>query len=323
VARGILGRVLQSGESARVDDVAQDPDYVEVAAGARSQIAVPIKHAGQTIGVLSLESPDLAAFGSSDLDVLSRLAEHATLVIDNARLRHQVREKRQASWEFIDFAAHELKQPMTSVQGYARMLSIGVGGALNERQAQFVDAISTSAGRMDTLVSDLLEVARLEAGRVELQVQPVDVASLVRHVLSSLRTAIDAKDQALEVDLPPSLPAASGDRAQLQRALSNVVRNAHQYTPRGGRIQIRGSAEAGRVRLAVQDTGIGISPDDQARLFKDFFRAADPVVHEVRGAGVGLVLAHRLLRLQSGDLRVESELGKGSTFTLVFAIESE
>jgi signal transduction histidine kinase len=321
VNRGILGRVVRTGEPVVVDDVAQDTDYVEVVAETRSQIAVPIQQTNRTVGAISLESPNLAAFDAGDLDFLSRLAKHAALAIENAHLRHQVQQMEQATWEFIDFVAHELKQPMTSMQGYARMLTLGVGGDLNERQEQFAEAIAASADRMDRLVNDLLEVARLEAGRVELQKQPVDVASLVDAVFSPLRAAIEAKNQSLDVNLPASLPAVPGDRARLQRALSNVVRNAHQYTPRGGRIQIRGWFEAGCVCIAVEDTGIGISQADQARLFKQFFRAADPVVQEVRGTGIGLVLAHKLLRVHGGNLQVESEQGQGSTFTLVLPSE--
>ena len=166
-----------------------------------------------------------------------------------------------------------------------------------------------------TLIDDLLDISRIEAGRVELKRTTLDLVHLIQGVASSLRPQIEAKGQRLVLNLARALPAVSGDADRVTQILTNLLSNAHKYTPAGGSITITVRGEEGRVRVSVQDTGIGLSLDDQARLFTKFFRAQHRATEGVGGTGLGLAITRALVELHSGEITVTSALGQGSTFS--------
>jgi signal transduction histidine kinase len=222
--------------------------------------------------------------------------------------------------EFIDFVAHELKQPMTSIQGYAKMLAMGIGGELNDTQRQFVEVINANADRMGKLVNDLLEISRLEAGRIQLGAAPVHLTEVVDETLTAIRVEVEARNHTLHVDVPEDLPMVLGDRGRLIQVLTHLVRNACQYTPDGGTIRITASqpghppAPPDQILMSVSDTGIGMSSQELADLGHKFFRADHDLVRAQRGAGLGVPIARHLIALHGGQLVVESEPGQGTTF---------
>jgi signal transduction histidine kinase len=226
----------------------------------------------------------------------------------------------QARLQFIDLVAHELKQPMTAIQGYTTLLRLGMGGELNETQRQFVDVIHANVGRMGSLVNNLLEISRLEAGRIRLEFARVDLKTVVEEVVTAARSEIDARDHVLQIDLAEGLPQAWGDRQRLAQILTHLLSNACRYTPQGGTIRIAvdlchaPQLPAGHLRVSVTDTGIGLTPEEIASLDK-FFRADHDFVQQQAGSGLGVPIARGLVALHGGEFWVESEPQRGSTFS--------
>jgi signal transduction histidine kinase len=321
--RGIIGRVVRTGKAEFVGDAEKDPDFVRVVAGMSAQLIVPIPREDQIIGVIALESSQETVFDQAALDFVVRLADHAAIAIDNARLFDQVRRANDAKTEFVSFVSHELKQPMTSMKGYTDLLSKGVVGELNDTQQGFLTTIQSNVERMDALVSSLLDVSRIESGRIRINLTDVSFEQVIQNALRTIRGQIESKHQPLEVDIAPELPHVRADRDRLVQILTNLVSNAHKYTPEGGQITVRAQRwsngegagrQNGFVVCSVSDTGVGMSPEDQERLFTKYFRSDNPAVRSESGTGLGLVITKSLVELQGGQIWVESELGKGSTF---------
>jgi signal transduction histidine kinase len=245
---------------------------------------------------------------------------------ERSRMYQNVTEAERAKAEFIDFVAHELKQPMTAMQGYAKLLAMGIGGELSDTQQEFVRLISSNVERMGKLVNDLLEISRLEAGRTKLDLAPVHLKQVVDETIANTRTEIEARHHRLELHVARGLPPVLGDRGRLVQILTNLVSNAYQYTPDGGTIEIAADgwddmeAPQGHVLVSISDTGIGMSPTDIANLEKQFFRADHDLVRAQPGTGLGVSIARNLVELHGGQFMIESELGKGSTFRFTLPI---
>lgn len=317
---GIVGRVVRTREVALVADVSQDPDYVEAARGMCSQLTAPILREDQVLGVITLESREVAAFGGRDGAFVRRLADHIAIAMTNARLYADVKAANEAKSEFVSIVSHELKVPMTSIKGYAKLLQMGTGGQISEDQLSFLQVISNNVDRMDALVRDLLDVSRIETGRFKLEFQPVRLAAIVDEVVHLLRHEFETRQHTLLVDVSTDLPPVRADRARLAQVLTNLLDNAYKYTPPGGSVSIRAETQNSTVLCSVADTGIGISPLDQKKLFQKFFRADDKFVREAGGTGLGLSIAKSIVELQGGEMWAESKLGRGSVFSFTVPI---
>jgi signal transduction histidine kinase len=264
-------------------------------------------------------------YSPEDLAILSALVDQAALAIENSRLLERIAALDGAKLEFIDFVAHELKQPMTAMQGYAKMLMMGIGGELSDRQTQFVQVINANVGRLARLVTNLLEISRLEAGRVQLHLEPIQPGPLVDRALRAIQPEIESRQHSLEVHLPEDLPACTGDREHLVQILANLLSNACLYTPPGGTIRVSLSAQEpadsspGYLLFSVSDTGIGLSPEDIASLDK-FFRADRDLVTSQPGTGLGISIVRHLVELHGSELLIESELDRGSTFSFTLPL---
>ncbi len=324
--RGVVGRVVRTGEPALALDVSQDPDYAQAIATTRSQLTVPVVREGQVIAVINLESPELARFSQEDQDFLMRLADHAAIAIENARLYADVKRANEAKSEFVSIVSHELKVPMTSIKGYAKLLAIGAVGELSEAQREFLHTIISNVDRMDTLVKDLLEISRIETGRLKLDKKPVSLHTVVNEAVRIVQGEIEAKNLTLTLNLPEDLPLVWGDQARLVQVMNNLLSNAYKYTPPGGSITVESritvepppsngkDAMSPFVLVSVTDTGVGISEDDQDKIFTKFFRADHPLVQEVTGTGLGLSITKSIVEIHGGRIWVESEPEQGSTF---------
>lgn len=247
-----------------------------------------------------------------------------SLTAENERLRQGGAKLEFSNAEFISIVAHDLKGPMSSIRGYADLIRQGAAGTTTEQQDEFLATIRANVDRMAALVSDLSDISRIEAGRLNLEVTDLSVARFVREACDSLKPQIDARQQALALDIPEDLPRVLADPSRLTQVLTQILRNATMYTPEGGRITITARAEPNRVRVSVTDNGIGMAPRDQEKLFTHFFRSDDRAVRVHPGWGLGLSVAKRLVEAMGGEIGAESRLGKGSTFffTLPLADES-
>ena len=290
---------------------------------AQLQVVVPIRRESATIGLLLLESVAGGVCPDEVMAFLSRLSDHASIAISNAQLYGAVQTASLAKSQFVSAAAHELKNPLTSIKGYTDLLVAGAVGQVNDGQANFLSTIRSNAERMSTLVSDLQDLSRIEAGQLRLQFGKVALSEIIDEVIRSLHRQIEERDQVLVLEVPPDLPFIWGDRVRLVQILTNLVSNAHKYTPQAGKITVHAKQIAGQgdpaggsrfVHVTVQDAGIGISPSDQRKIFQQFFRSEDPKVREVSGTGLGLSITKNLVEMQGGTIWFESQVGKGTSF---------
>lgn len=324
VERGMLGHVARTGKPTIVSGGKGDPDFAPIVEQSQSQMTIPILYQDEVRAVICLESLYPNTFNQEDLAFASRLADHAAIAIENARLYQHAQAANQAKTEFMSIASHELKTPMTSIKGYAKLLTLGTGGGLTERQEEFLNVITANIDRMDRLVADLLDVSRIEANRLHLEMGPVSLNEVIQVVVKSAETQIEAKHLSLKVELPASLPPVWGDQGRLVQVVTNLVSNAYKYTPDGGQIRIiaNGLLDSSPrcLTVSVSDTGVGISPEDQTGLFTKFFRASDPRVRDVPGTGLGLSITKSLVEMHGGEIWFQSELDKGTTFTFTLPI---
>jgi signal transduction histidine kinase len=271
-------------------------------------------------GLILLES---TTDSQRNLAFLNRLSDNAAIAISNAQLYDEVQRANVAKSDFVSFVAHELKNPMTSIKGYTELLAAGSVGQVNEMQANFLSTIRSNVERMSTLVSDLNDNAKIEAGRLRLDYKAVDVPDIVDDVIRSTRRQIEDRKQTVELQLQTSLSLVWADRTRVTQVLTNLVSNAHKYTPEGGKVLVGAEATNNQwdpegakrvVHIWVKDNGIGISIEDQAKIFQRFFRSDDSKAREAPGTGLGLNITKSLVEMQGGRIWFESEYRKGTTF---------
>ena len=300
-----------------------DTQTVFVLNKGKSQAVIPIRREREVIGILFLESLRPEIYTADIQAFLSRLSDHAAIAISNAQLFAEVQAANLAKSDFVSFVSHELKTPMTSIKGFSDLLAAGVVGSVNETQAHFLNTIRSNIDRMSTLVSDLADVSRIETGRLRLDFIPVDVAEIISEVTRSAKNLIDEKKQKLIIQVKEDLPPLWGDRSRLIQILTNLVNNAYKYTPPNGEIIISadvhvnptGSEKVAKlIEISVRDTGIGISPENQKKIFQKFFRADDPKLRDIPGTGLGLNITKTLVEMQGGQIWFESIPDQGSTF---------
>jgi signal transduction histidine kinase len=329
VNEGVIGRTFRTGQTQYVANVSTDPDYVVLDPAVNSELVVPLRRGQRVLGVLDLESYELDDFDEAGIRLAESLAEAIGLALDNAHLHKELGEAKElaeaankAKSEFISVASHELKNPMTSIKGYAEILANGLVGATNEQQAEFLKTILLNVSRMQTIVSDLTDISQIEAGHIRIKLTPVPVSDVVDEVIHSLQTQIEASRQELRVTIPETLPPVLADRFRLMQIVTNLLSNAHKYTPAGGQIMISASLNNGAngslaptmVLITIRDNGIGISAEDQDRLFRKFFRSADPLARQAPGTGLGLNITKNLVEIHGGEIWFESEHRQGTSF---------
>jgi signal transduction histidine kinase len=332
LAASLMGSAAADGRPYLVKDARQDRRLRQGGGFyIYSLIVVPIIVKGRILGVLgtSIAHPG-RQFTQADLRLAMALADRAALAIENSRLYTQERRLRQEledlnqkvqeanrlKTEFVTVVTHELRSPLASIAGYLDLLLEEEGREGAEAREAYLQIVKRNADRLLELINDLLDLARLEAGKLELKRSPLDLAGLIQEVSGALRPQIEGKGQHLHLDLAAPLPVVTGDPERLTQILLNLVSNAHKYTPQGGSITVATRAERAGVCIAVQDTGIGLSSEEQQQLFTKFFRAQHPRVQEAGGTGLGLAIARALVELHGGTLTVVSAPGQGSTFNV-------
>ena len=318
-AAGITGWVATHKVPLNVPDVTRDERYVEWVEETRSEIAVPMLGGEQVVGILDIQSPKVHVFSEDDLRILSSVAAQAAIAIERARLFQEVRELDRMKSDFVSNVSHELRTPLANIKLYAALAQKG----RPEKRQHYLDIIESETERLETLIEDILDLSRLERGAVKLQMEPLPLAEIVQQVVGAHLATAQAKGIELAWQVPDGLPTLYADRTQLLLMLNNLLGNALQYTPRGGSVWVE--ARVGKWRgqpalhIAVHDTGIGIPPDEQERIFERFYRGRHTPVGTT-GTGLGLAIVKESMALHGGDVTVESAVGQGSTFTLCFPL---
>ncbi|MCH7567247.1 MAG: GAF domain-containing protein [Nitrospirae bacterium] len=306
----IAGWVFTHGEPIVSQDVINDPRfYREMDALTRfetqSILGVPLRTKDKVLGVIESVNKTEGIFTDEDVQILQTLAAQAAIAIENSQLFLQS--------DLIAEIVHELRTPLAALTAASHLLQRAELPA--DQRTKISQTILHEVQRLNDLTTDFLELSRLESGRMRFKREPVHLGGLAQESLEVVRAQAESKEIKLDTEIDPSLTPVHGDRKILKQLLLNLLTNAIKYSPPESVVTVSLHSEGDEVLMEVRDTGRGISPEDQKRLFQRFYRAGD-AQDEVQGTGLGLVIAKRIAESHEGSISVESTLGKGSTFTV-------
>jgi len=342
LGEGITGWVAQHGEPALVPDVRLDPRYYEGGPDTRSELCVPLVAGPLVVGVLNVESPLVNAFTDDDQRLLGTLASNLTMLIERARLFEEVeaarmelqqraealeqanvrlRELDRLKSQFLANMSHELRTPLNSIIGFSEVLMDGLVGEMTPDQNECLENIHSSGQHLLALINDILDLSKIEAGRMELEPTTFDVAELLAEVEVTIVPLIEKKSQVLKIEQADDLPHLTADRFRIKQVLLNLLSNAYKFAPVKGHITLSCRLIDGTTMLfSVVDTGIGIKPEDHKIIFEEFRQADGSAVREMTGTGLGLAISKRLVEMHGGRIWVESEYGHGATFSFLLPL---
>jgi signal transduction histidine kinase len=224
--------------------------------------------------------------------------------------------------EFLAGMSHELRTPLNAIVGFSQLLRQRVYGPLNEKQEEYLDDILSSANHLLLLINDILDLSKVEAGQVELEVATFSLREALERGIVIVRERATTNGVAIELHLDPSVDLVEGDERRIRQVVFNLLSNAVKFTPEGGRVDVATAREDGEVRVAVTDTGPGIAAEDRERIFEEFQQAQAVNGERPEGTGLGLALSRTLVELHGGRMWVNSEVGEGSTFTFTLPVEA-
>ena len=307
-------------------DVARDypaSESVQDEDAARAIAAFPMVIGGRTIGGLLVRFDGSHELSSADRAFMNALSRIAAEAFERARLFDAERQARaaaeaanRAKAAFLASMSHELRTPLQAALGFAQLMRGGVYGPVTEQQSEALERVERSQLHLRRLIDDILDFARLEAGRVRIDVEPVVLEELMQDVVRLVGPNAAKKQLLLATKVPPDGQAVLGDRQRLLQILLNLVGNAIKFTQSGGRVSIEATTDEARVFIRVHDTGVGIPPDRLHAVFEPFVQVDDALTRTVEGAGLGLSISRDLARAMGGDITVQSEVARGSTFTV-------
>jgi signal transduction histidine kinase len=274
------------------------------------------------MGALTVFRREVASFSTEVVSLLQTFATQSALAIENARLFREIEEKgrqieaaNRHKSEFLANMSHELRTPLNAIIGFSEVLGEKYFGELNEKQTEYVDDILSSGRHLLSLINEILDLSKVEAGRMELELAKFDLPLALENARTFVRERAVKHGINLDVTVDERLGDFVGDERKIKQILLNLLSNAVKFTPEGGRIGIRARQADGAVEISVSDTGIGIAPKDQDTIFEEFRQVGRDYAHKTEGTGLGLTLAKKFVELHGDKIWVESEVGKGSKFT--------
>jgi signal transduction histidine kinase len=327
LGEGAVGRAAATGRPAQIPDVALDATYpykeINLRAGLRSLLAVPMLQADRVVGGIVLARRAVGGFADREIDLLRNFANGSAIAIQNARLFHELERKNEAlvlasqhKSAFLANMSHELRTPMNAILGFTELLLDGIYGELGERVLDPVQEINRNGRHLLALINDILDLTKIESGRMDLAMGDYAVQDVLDAVLATARPLAAEKGLTLEAVVEGEIGPCQGDGKRITQVLLNLVGNAVKFT-RQGRVDVRVSAADGQVHYRVADTGIGISPQDLEAIFDEFRQGDTSVTKEYGGTGLGLSIARRFVEMHGGRIWAESAPGVGSTFHVV------
>ena len=333
MGEGVIGRAAEQREPMQVADIAREGAYrsrfrdVLLRTGYRALLAVPLAREDQVIGALSVNRKAPGEFPPEVIELLRTFATQSALAIQNARLFQELGDKSQEleaasrhKSEFLANMSHELRTPLNAIIGFSEVLGERMFGELNDKQAEYIQDILSSGRHLLSLINDILDLSKVEAGRMELELSRFDLPAAIGGAVILVRERATTHGLALEVSVDDRLGAFVGDERKIRQVLLNLLSNAVKFTPEGGRVAVRAAPANGAVEVSVTDTGIGIAPEDQEAIFQEFRQVGTDYARKREGTGLGLALARRFVDLHGGRIWVKSRLGEGSTFTFTLPV---
>jgi signal transduction histidine kinase/HAMP domain-containing protein len=317
---GPVGQAFRDGEAAveiRPIPIKVGPPTSYVS----SEVALPLRLGDRILGVLDVQSTDEEGFDEDDVSVLQNVAHQITVALENARAYaverkavERLKELDLSKRRFLSNMSHELRTPLTNILGFSRLMLKGISGPLTKQQESDLQIVYQDGQHLLGLINDLLDISHIEAGLMELEFQEVDLAQLIHSVMATASALVRDKDVELHQEIVPDMPKVRVDVARIRQVLLRLLANAAKFTEQGS-ITVRAWPSDGQVMISVSDTGMGILEEDRERIFERFEQGTLGNGRRPDGAGLGLALSKEFVEMHGGRIWVESEVGKGATFT--------
>ncbi|HUN24008.1 MAG TPA: HAMP domain-containing sensor histidine kinase [Anaerolineales bacterium] len=298
------------------------PEYATVSKGqtylrngSPAQVWIPLLFAGSQHGVLYLQRD--SNFTPADLDTARTICLAISGYVQASHAQNHLQEAFQEKHRYVSTVTHELKVPLTAIKGYTDLVLTGMAGDISDVQKQFLSTIRSNVNRMSGLISDLADISRIETGRLRIDLTEVNLNYCVQQALRDMEPQFTARKQQVLLSLPETMPTIISDYSRVIQILTNLLSNANKYSADNGQVNLRVQVEPAHILISVQDNGIGISAEDQLSLFTPFFRSESREVRSQQGWGLGLHVTKRLVDVLGGQIHVQSQLGSGTTFTII------
>jgi signal transduction histidine kinase len=330
VDRGsVTGRTILEAKAVDVSDVLADPEYalgdVQKIGGYRAALGVPLLREGNVVGVIFLARTVPQPFNTQQIDLATTFADQAVIAIENVRLFDEIQDKNrqlaeasQNKSQFLSSMSHELRTPLNAIIGLTDMMATNAARFGTEKAQEPLKRVKAAGTHLLGLINQLLDLSKIEAGKLELSPESVSVAALIDEVIGTARQLAEQNKNRLVVDAAENLGTLTVDPMRLRQILLNLLSNACKFTKEGDvTLRARKVADSRHwVELAVADSGIGMTPEQLSRLFQEFSQAEASTAKKYGGTGLGLAITRKLARMMGGDVTVTSEPGKGSVFTV-------
>jgi signal transduction histidine kinase/HAMP domain-containing protein len=330
---GAIGRCAELRSPVQVPDVLNTDAYhsrirdVLVRSGYRSLLAVPLVSEDEVVGALVVNRRVPGEFPPRTVELLRTFGTQSALAIQNARLFREIEDKsrelevaNQHKSEFLASVSHELRTPLNAIIGFSEVMLERLFGEVNEKQEEYLNDILSSGRHLLSLINDILDLAKIEAGRMELERTDFDLPQALDNTLVLVRERALRRGITLDRQVDIRLGQISGDERKIKQVLLNLLSNAVKFTPEGGRIEVRAVLTGETAELSVTDTGVGIAPEDHEAVFEEFRQVGTDYARKHEGTGLGLALARKFVELHGGKIWVKSQLGQGSTFTFTIPV---
>ncbi|MET0681808.1 MAG: GAF domain-containing protein [Casimicrobiaceae bacterium] len=323
---GALGRLAVVAEPVQIRNIAEDRTYRSrvrenlLRLGYRSLLAIPLVREDHLLGGLVVNRKTAGEFAPQVIDLLKTFATQSALAIQNARLFREIEDKgrqleiasRHKS-EFLANMSHELRTPLNAIIGFSEVLAERMFGEINEKQAEYLADILESGRHLLTLINDILDLSKIEAGRMELEPAEFSLPGAIDNALALVRERAQRREVRLARTIDPRVGTVHADERKVKQVLLNLLSNALKFTPEGGRIDVEAVVRDGMTQISVTDTGVGIAPEDLEAVFEEF-RQVGTAAKKVEGTGLGLAISRKFIELHGGRIWVTSKPGVGSTF---------
>src|SRR5262249_29886221 len=329
--QGILGRLPAARQPVQVPDIT-DGSYSSpisdalIEAGYRAVVAVPLMREEHLIGALTMNRKTPGEVPRETIELLQTCATQSALAIKNARLFHEIDDKSRQleaasrhKSEFLANMSHELRTPLNAIIGFSEVLTERMFGELNDKQEEYLQDIHASGQHLLSLINDILDLSKIEAGRMELELTDFDLPTPLDNALMLVRERAQRRTLRLSKEVDAGVGQIQGDERKIRQVVLNLLSNAIKFTPEGGRIELASVPKDGCVEVSVSDTGVGIAPEDQEKVFEEF-RQVGTADKKAEGTGLGLSLCRKFVELHGGKIWVKSQLGEGSTFTFTIPV---
>ena len=330
---GAVGRLAVTCEPVEIRDIAEEGSYqrrvrdILVRCGYRSVLVVPLLWEDRLLGALGVNRNSAGEFLPEVIELLKTFATQSALAIQNARLFREIEQKSrqlevasQHKSEFLANMSHELRTPLNAIIGFSEVLSQRMFGEINDKQAEYLADILESGQHLLSLINDILDLSKIEAGRMELEPTEFDLPSTIENTLILVRERAQRHGITLRCMLDERLGTIRGDQRKVKQVLLNLLSNALKFTPEGGQISVRAAVQVGVAEISVADTGVGIAPEDQEAVFEEF-RQVGTASKKVEGTGLGLAISRKFIELHGGKIWVKSQVGSGSTFAFTLPLQ--